>query len=66
MANKVKNQQLKTWPYANLIRVRCADCAHYRRNGYHTHLGLCAAGEHEPVAGLWDQTVRYCTKWEAP
>ena len=42
--------------------VRCADCLHFGRID-HPHLGHCAAGEPEPVAGLWDTDERYCERF---
>lgn len=38
---------------------RCADCRHYQRTT-HPHLGHCAKGEPEAIAGLWDTTPRLC------
>ncbi|MFQ5643988.1 MAG: hypothetical protein ACE5FQ_09835 [Thiogranum sp.] len=39
--------------------VRCGDCIHFNRID-HPHLGHCAKGEPEAVAGLWDTDRRYC------
>ena len=44
-------------------RVTCGDCAHYRRTD-HPHLGHCAAGEPENVAGLWDSDRRECGRYK--
>ena len=43
--------------------VTCGDCAHYRRTD-HPHLGHCAAGEPENVAGLWDSDRRVCGRYK--
>ena len=43
--------------------VTCGDCAHYRRTD-HPHLGHCAAGEPENVAGLWDSDRRECDQYK--
>ena len=39
--------------------VLCGDCIHYER-ATHPHLGHCAKGRPEAIAGLWDSTQRYC------
>ena len=39
--------------------VHCSDCAHFERID-HPHLGHCAKGEPEAIAGLWDIDRRYC------
>ncbi len=43
----------------------CADCLHFNRID-HPHLGHCAAGEPEPIAGLWDADPRYCRSYASP
>lgn len=40
--------------------VRCGYCIHFERIDYHPHLGHCATGEPEAIAGLWDSDRRYC------
>ena len=40
--------------------VRCGHCIHFEQVDYHPHLGHCAKGEPEAVAGLWDSDRRYC------
>jgi len=40
--------------------IRCGHCIHYKRVDYHPHLGHCAKGEPEAIAGLWDSDRRYC------
>ena len=45
--------------------TRCADCCHFTRREDHPHLGRCAAGMPEAVAGLWDTDRRHCKAWEA-
>jgi len=42
--------------------VRCSECKHFNRID-HPHLGHCAKGEPEPIAGLWDTTQRNCLHW---
>ncbi|MCP5137866.1 MAG: hypothetical protein H6981_13830 [Gammaproteobacteria bacterium] len=37
----------------------CGDCSHFERID-HPHLGHCAKGEPEAIAGLWDTDRRYC------
>ena len=46
--------------------VRCISCVHFRRPGYHPHLGSCAAGlPPDGAAGLWDTDRRLCTSFSA-
>lgn len=37
----------------------CGGCIHFERIE-HPHLGCCAIGEPEAIAGLWDTDQRYC------
>jgi hypothetical protein len=44
----------------------CGGCVHFERITEpfrHTHLGHCAKGEPEPIAGLWDTDRRYCERF---
>ena len=41
--------------------VRCGECIHFQRTD-HPHLGHCARGEPEAIAGLWDTDRRYCER----
>jgi hypothetical protein len=44
---------------------RCFDCQHFNRID-HPHLGTCAAGEPEGIAGNWDTDNRdYCQQYHA-
>ena len=40
----------------------CGDCIHFERID-HPHLGHCAKGEPEAIAGLWDTDRRYCERF---
>ena len=42
--------------------TRCGDCGYFKRID-HPHLGHCATGEPEPLAGLWDSDQRYCAQY---
>jgi hypothetical protein len=42
--------------------TRCGDCGYFKRID-HPHLGHCATGEPEPLAGLWDSDRRYCAQY---
>lgn len=42
--------------------MSCGTRHHFRRIG-HPHLGHCAQGDPEPIAGLWDTEQRSCTRW---
>lgn len=42
--------------------VSCGGCASFHRID-HPHLGHCAEGEPEAVAGLWDTDKRYCERY---
>jgi|GEM_PF-6774575 len=39
--------------------MTCGDCIHFERID-HPHLGHCAKGEPEAIAGLWDDDNRLC------
>lgn len=39
--------------------VTCGKCIHFDRTD-HPHLGHCAAGRPEPIAGLWDADLLCC------
>lgn len=46
--------------------VHCGDCIHFERiqsPHRHPHLGHCAKGEPEAIAGLWDTDRRYCERF---
>ena len=45
-------------------RITCGECLHFERID-HPHLGHCAKGEPEAIAGLWDSDRRYCDKFLA-
>jgi hypothetical protein len=49
----------------NLVHIkRCIDCQQFNRIE-HPHLGTCAAGEPEGIAGNWDVDNRnYCNQFE--
>ena len=51
--------RLKGRPIPRPQPVHCGDCRHFRRTD-HPHLGHCAKGEPEAVAGLWDEDQRCC------
>lgn len=40
----------------------CGNCIHFERID-HPHLGYCAKGEPEAIAGLWDTDRRYCERF---
>jgi hypothetical protein len=44
--------------------VSCGDCIHFDRVD-HLHLGHCAKGQAEAIAGLWDTDRRYCEQYQA-
>lgn len=44
------------------VAVTCGACRHFRRIE-HPHLGHCAVGEPEAIAGLWDTDRRGCARW---
>lgn len=41
--------------------MTCGECVHFERID-HPHLGHCAKGEPEAIAGLWDTDRRYCER----
>ena len=43
-------------------QVTCCDCTHFKRI-FHPHLGHCAKGELEAIAGLWDDGPRFCESY---
>jgi hypothetical protein len=45
--------------------VCCGDCKHFGRID-HPHLGHCAKGEPEAIAGNWDTDRRWCDYFIAP
>lgn len=47
---------------ARPVAVTCGICRHFRRID-HPHLGHCAVGEPEAIAGLWDTDRRGCARW---
>lgn len=53
-------------PIPRPCSVHCGDCIHFERiqspHG-HPHLGHCAKGEPEAIAGLWDTDRRYCERF---
>lgn len=54
----------KEVPKPNPLRVaHCGDCTHFERIE-HPHLGHCAKGEPEAIAGLWDSDRRYCEQYQ--
>ena len=55
--NRAENQ-----PIPRSMSLTCGTCCYFRRID-HTHLGHCAKGEPEPIAGLWDTDHRGCTRW---
>ena len=48
-------------PKRRASQIRCEACRHFQRLPHHAHLGHCAQGEPEPMAGLWDTDSRYCS-----
>jgi len=49
-------------PIPRPCSVYCGDCIHFERID-HPHLGHCAKGEPESIAGLWDTDWRYCERF---
>jgi hypothetical protein len=49
-------------PIPRPVAVTCGTCRHYNRID-HPHLGNCAVGEPEAIAGLWDTDRRGCARW---
>ena len=50
-------------PIPRPIPVTCGSCCYFRRID-HPHLGHCAEGEPEAIAGLWDTDRRGCRRWD--
>lgn len=48
-------------PIARPCSIHCGDCIHFERID-HPHLGHCAKGEPEAIAGLWDTDRRHCER----
>jgi len=42
--------------------VHCGDCIHFERID-HPHLGHCATGKPEAIAGWWDMDRHYCERF---
>ena len=49
-------------PIPRPVDVTCGACQHFERID-HPHLGHCATGEPEAIAGLWDTDRRGCARW---
>ena len=49
-------------PIPGAVTVTCCTCRHFRRID-HPHLGHCAVGQPEAIAGLWDTDRRGCDRW---
>ena len=49
-------------PMPRPCSTRCGDCIHFDRID-HPHLGHCAKGAPEAIAGLWDMDRRYCERF---
>ena len=49
-------------PIPRPVAVTCGTCQHFERID-HPHLGHCAKGEPEAIAGLWDTDRRGCARW---
>ena len=49
-------------PIPRPVAVTCGSCKHFERID-HPHLGHCAKGEPENIAGLWDTDRRKCAWW---
>jgi len=49
-------------PIPRPMAVTCGSCQHFERID-HPHLGHCAKGEPEAIAGLWDTDHRGCARW---
>jgi len=43
--------------------IRCGVCINFKRID-HSHLGYCAKGEPQAIAGLWDTGRRYCQQYQ--
>lgn len=49
-------------PIPRPTSVQCGDCTRFQRID-HPHLGHCAKGQPEAIAGLWDTDQRYCESY---
>ena len=49
-------------PIPRPVSVTCGTCRNFRRID-HSHLGQCAVGEPEAIAGLWDTDHLGCARW---
>jgi len=49
-------------PIPRPCSVHCGDCIRFERSD-HPHLGHCAKGKPEAIAGLWDTDRRYCERF---
>lgn len=49
-------------PIPRPCSIRCGDCIHFERID-HPHLGHCAKGKPEAIAGIWDTDRRYCDRY---
>jgi len=49
-------------PIPRPCAAHCADCEHFNRID-HPHLGHCAKGEPEAIAGLWGTDQRHCKRY---
>jgi len=49
-------------PIPRPVAVTCGSCKHFECID-HPHLGHCAKGEPENIAGLWDTDRRRCARW---
>jgi hypothetical protein len=49
-------------PIPRPCSVQCGDCIHFERID-HPHLGHCAKGEPEAIAGLWGSDRRHCARY---
>jgi len=49
-------------PIPRPCSVHCGDCIRFGRSD-HPHLGHCAKGKPEAIAGMWDTDRRYCERF---
>lgn len=49
-------------PIPRPCTIHCGDCIHFERID-HPHLGHCAKGQPEAIAGLWNTDRRYCERF---
>jgi hypothetical protein len=50
-------------PIPRPCSVQCGNCGHFERTD-HAHLGHCAKGEPEAIAGFWDSDRRHCVQYQ--